>query len=79
MSKLTERTTIYLNPNVKQRLKLLAVAKSRSLSEIINNEMIDLLEDIEDIKAIRSRKSEPTIPFETILKDFGLTTNDLRG
>lgn len=78
MSKLTARTTIYLDPHVKKYLKHLAVAKNRSLSEIINNEAVELLEDFEDIQEIERRKGEPTVPFEVLLKDFGLQPDDLR-
>lgn len=36
MSKLSERTTIYLEPQVKKFLQLLALRRSKSISELIN-------------------------------------------
>jgi predicted DNA-binding protein len=72
MTKLSERTTIYLNPFVKRYLQYLSLQEKRSLSDIINDEFADMLEDMEDIKIIESRKNEPTIAWEQVKKDFGL-------
>jgi hypothetical protein len=79
MSKLSEKTTVYLNPYVKKFIQHKAVAESRSVSEIINDHFADLAEDLEDIKQIKKREGEATVPFETVLKDLGLTYDDLRG
>ena len=78
MSNLSEKTTIYLNPNVKRFIQHKAVAESRSVSDIINDSFEDMLEDLEDIKEIKNRRGEPTVPFEEVLKDLGLTYDDLR-
>lgn len=78
MSNLTRKTTIYLEPSVKKFLQFKAVNDSKSMSEIINDEFAALLEDLEDLKIIEQRKKEPAIPFETALKSYGLTLDDIR-
>lgn len=78
MSQLIDKTTIYLNPHVKKFLQHKAVAEGRSVSEIINEQFEDMLEDLEDIKEVEKRRGEPTVPFETVLKDLGLTYEHLR-
>ena len=79
MSDLSAKTTIYLNPSIKKFIQHKAVAEDRSVSEVINEHFADLAEDLEDLKEIERRKGEPTVPFETVLKDLGLTYDDLRG
>jgi hypothetical protein len=78
MSNLSDKTTIYLNPSVKRFLQHKAVSEKRSVSEIINEEFADMLDDLEDIKVIKERRNEPSVPFETVLKELGLTYDDLR-
>lgn len=78
MSDLSEKTTVYLEPAVKKFLQFKAVNEGRSVSEIINDEFEELLEDVEDLKEIEKRKGEPSVPFEEVLKDFGLTLDDIR-
>jgi hypothetical protein len=78
MSNLSDKTTVYLNPTVKKFLQHKAVAESRSVSEIINEEFADMLEDLEDLKEVEKRRDEPSVPFEVVLKDLGLTYDDLR-
>jgi len=79
MSKLSEKTTIYLNPHVKKFVQHKAVAEGRSVSELVNDYFADMLEDLEDVKELQKRRKEPTVPFEEVLKDLGLTYDDLRG
>jgi hypothetical protein len=78
MSNLSDKTTIYLNPSVKRFLQHKAVAERRSVSDIINEEFADMLEDLEDIKEIEKRRDEAKVPFETVLQELGLTYDDLR-
>jgi hypothetical protein len=79
MSDLSSRTTVYLDPAVKRFIQHKAVAEGRSVSDIINANFADMLEDLQDIKTIRQRRAEPTVPFEKVLQDLGLTYDDLRG
>ena len=78
MSNLSEKTTIYLNPSVKKFLQHKAIAESRSLSDVINEQFEDMLEDLSDIKEIENRRGEQTIPFEKVLQDLDLTYDHLR-
>jgi hypothetical protein len=45
-----------------------------NLSESIE----DMLEDLADVKEVEKRRGEPTVPFEKVLQDLGLTYDDLR-
>lgn len=78
MSNLTAKTTVYLNPTVKKFVQHKAVAENRSVSEIINDYFADMLEDLEDVKTIQDRRLEKSVSFDTMLKDLGLTYDDLR-
>lgn len=78
MSNLSDKTTVYLNPTVKKFLQHKAIAEDRSVSEIINEEFADMLEDLEDLKEVEKRRNEPSVPFEMVLKELGLTYDDLR-
>jgi hypothetical protein len=78
MSNLSAKTTIYLNPSVKKFIQHKAVAEGRSVSDIINDSFEDMLEDLEDIKEVQKRRNEPSVSFEEVLKDLGLTYDDLR-
>ena len=78
MSNLTEKTTIYLNPKIKSFIKHKAVADNASVSEIINEVFTDMYQDLEDIKVVKTRRTEPTVTFEESLKELGLTYDDLR-
>lgn len=78
MSNLSEKTTIYLDPSVKKFLQHKAIAESRSLSDVINDEFADMLEDLSDIKEIEKRRGEQAVPLEEVLRDLGLTYDDLR-
>ncbi|MFT4532206.1 MAG: hypothetical protein ACI9T8_000217 [Candidatus Saccharimonadales bacterium] len=79
MSNLSEKTTIYLNSSVKSFIKHKAVADNSSVSELINDYFADMLEDLEDIKVIESRREEHAVSFDDVLKEHGLTYDDLRG
>lgn len=78
MSDLSAKTTIYLNPVVKRFIQHKAVAEGRSVSDVINDSFEDMLEDLQDIKEIERRRGEPTVSFDEVLKDLGLTYDDLR-
>lgn len=78
MSNLSSKTTIYLNPNVKKFIQHKAVEENRSVSDIINDQFADMLEDLEDIKTIRERRKEPSVSFDEALKELGLTYDQLR-
>jgi hypothetical protein len=70
MSNLSEKTTLYLNPYVKKFLQLRALQENRSISELVNNEFADLLEDFEDLKEVQRRKNESFIEWEIVKKEL---------
>ncbi len=70
MATLTERTTVYLNPYVKKYLQHEAVEQNKSISELINEQLAELLEDAEDIATIESRKSEPLTSWDKVKADL---------
>ena len=70
MATLTERTTIYLNPHVKKYLQHEAVEQNKSISELVNEQLAELLEDAEDIATVQERKSEPLVAWNKIKADL---------
>jgi hypothetical protein len=69
MATLTERTTVYLNPYVKKYLQHEAVEQNKSISELINEQLAELLEDVEDMATIEERKSEPLVAWSKVKAD----------
>jgi Arc/MetJ-type ribon-helix-helix transcriptional regulator len=70
MASLSERTTVYLNPYVKKYLQHEAVEQGKSISELINDQLADLLEDAQDIETIDQRKSEPLVAWKKVKADL---------
>jgi len=67
----TKRATIYFDPDLHKALRLKAAATERSLSEIVDEAVRQLLaEDAEDIAAIRERAHEPTETFEVFVEQL---------
>lgn len=77
MSKLSEKTTIYLEPVVKTFIQHKAVADKRSVSELINEYIADMVEDMYDLNEIQARRQDATVSFEKALLELGLTADDL--
>ncbi|MCZ7602614.1 MAG: CopG family transcriptional regulator [Ignavibacteriales bacterium] len=71
MSTMSKRATIYLEPQIHKLLKLKAAETSSSISGIVNDLLrAEFLEDTEDIQSIKERINEPTISYETLLKEL---------
>ena len=71
MNGLTERTTIYLEPKLHKALRLKSIETSKSVSEIVNNAILQALtEDADDLAAFADRVAEPEISFEKALKEL---------
>ena len=67
----TKRYTIYFEPELHQALRLKAVSTNRSVSEIVNEAVRQVLkEDQEDLAAIGDRVAESTISYEELLEDL---------
>ena len=71
MTVLTKRTTVYLDQELHQALRLKSAVTDRSMSDLIN-EMIRerLAKDAEDLKAFRERADEPVISYESLLQEL---------
>ena len=78
MSNLSSKTTIYLNPKVKKFIQHRAVEEDTSVSDVINEQFAELLEDLQDIEVIRQRRNESSISFDDALKELGISYADLR-
>lgn len=67
MNSSTTRSTIYFDPELHKALRLKAASTHRSVSELVNEAVRELLvEDREDLLAFEQRVAEPTIPYEAM-------------
>ncbi|MCF6206095.1 MAG: hypothetical protein L3J47_04260 [Sulfurovum sp.] len=63
------RTTVTFDEDVLKLLKLKAVETSHSVSDLINELVMDAFrEDNEDLKAFNEREEEETISLESFMK-----------
>lgn len=66
-----KRTTVYLDAETLQALKLKALIMEKSVSYLVNDAVKQLLaEDAEDLAAYDERAGEPEIDFEEVVKDL---------
>ena len=71
MNKSSKRSTVYFEPEVHQALRLKAAYTHRSVSDLVNEAVRNLLqEDHEDLAAFADRVSEPTMTYEELLDDL---------
>jgi plasmid stability protein len=71
MSSPSKRSTVYFEPEVHQALRLKAALTHRSVSDLVNEAVRNVLqEDQEDLEACETRISEPTITYEELLNDL---------
>ncbi|KPL12907.1 CopG family transcriptional regulator [candidate division BRC1 bacterium SM23_51] len=71
MSGSNKRSTFYLDPALHRALRLKSVETSRSMSDLVNEAVKELLaEDAEDLAAFEERAGEPLLTFEAMLKDL---------
>ena len=71
MSDLKKRATIYFDPDIHRALKVKAAVTNRSISEFIDLAIRhELAEDEEDFRTFEERAHEPSLSFETVLKDL---------
>lgn len=80
MSKLSEKTTIYLEPSVKKSVQYYAVRDDKSLSKIINDRLSEYLETQEDIANAEKARcdGDQIVSFEEVLNDLGIDINALQ-
>ena len=71
MSDSSKRSTVYFDPEVHQALRLKAAVTHRSVSDLVNEAVRNVLqEDQEDLEAYDKRINEPTITYEELLNDL---------
>ena len=71
MTVMTKRTTVYLEQELHQALRLKAAVTDRSVSQLINEMIRDqLAEDADDLRIFRERVDEPVIDYESLLEDL---------
>ena len=68
MNDTSKRSTIYFEPEVHQALRLKAAVTHRSVSDLVNEAVRNVLQ--EDLEAYDKRISEPTITYEELLNDL---------
>ena len=67
----SKRSTVYFEPEVHQALRLKAAYTHRSVSDLVNEAVRNLLkEDHDDLAAFADRVSEPTMTYEELLDDL---------
>lgn len=71
MKTTTKRVTIYFDQEIHRALRLKAVETERSVSDLVNEATRQsLLEDATDLIAFDERETEPSVPFEDVVKDL---------
>ena len=71
MSDDTRRTTVYFDPSIHRALRLKAADTDQSLSNLVNLAVRESLsEDGMDFEAFESRASEPSLSFESVVRDL---------
>jgi len=68
---LPKRATIYFDARVHKALRLKAAHRETSISELVNQAVqLSLIEDAEDLEAFETRRNEPNLSFDEVLKDL---------
>lgn len=69
MEATVKRATIYLDEAVHKALKIKALETSRSVSDLVNSAVKEVLaEDSEDLAAFEDRADEPLLSYEEMVK-----------
>jgi hypothetical protein len=67
----SKRATVYFDPEVHRALRHKAAATERTLSDLVNDAVrLSLKEDAADMVAFQRRRREPSLSFESVLKDL---------
>lgn len=71
MATAQKRATVYFDPELHRALRVKAAETDCSLSELVNEAVkLSLAEDAEDLAAFEERASEPSLPFESVVRDL---------
>jgi hypothetical protein len=67
----SKRVTVYFDPSLHRALRVKALERDQSLSELVNDAVrASLAEDADDIATARARAKEPSLRFEDVLRDL---------
>ena len=67
----SKRATVYFDSDIHQALRVKAATTERSISELVNEAVRELLsEDQEDLAAFENRVAEPAISYQDLLNDL---------
>jgi len=67
----TRRATIYLDSDLHRVARMKAVETETSMSDLVNAALRQsLAEDADDLAAFRARAKEPSLDFETVVRDL---------
>jgi plasmid stability protein len=67
----SRRATVYLDPELHRALRVKAAETEQSISDIVNAAVRQTLsEDADDLATYRARVKEPTLDFETVLRQL---------
>lgn len=67
----TKRATIYFEAPLHRALRLKSAETEASISELVNAAIRhSLAEDADDLAAFRDRANEPTVSFESVVRDM---------
>ena len=80
---MNEKTTIYLDPKIKKSVRYYAVRDDKSLSEIINGQLLAYLEEQDEIAAYDNAKKEydrdnETFTLAEVAKELGFNVDEIR-
>ncbi len=65
------RTTITLNDKIYKALRLRAAESGESISSMVEDAVkYQILEDLDDMRAIKERQDEPAVDLQTFLKEL---------
>lgn len=68
---LMSKATLYLDDAVHKALRFKAAETRQTMSELVNDALkASLLEDLEDLAAIRERRKEPTVGYEEFVEQL---------
>ncbi len=67
----SKRATVYFDETVHKALRLKAAETDQSISDLVNTAVRHTLaDDADDLAAFRKRAKEPTLAFETLVRDL---------
>ena len=71
MSSNPKRATVYFDQALHRALRVKAAETERSMSDLVNEAVrLSLAEDAEDLAAFHERVSEPSLPYEAVVKEL---------